>query len=154
MIYCKNKYVLFVLVFALMLLVDFSLNGLASYYYPAVFDNIKQIRENASQYALFDRFIKLILVAPFLETLIFQFGIIEFIKKMKGKDSLAILISALAFSLAHAYSIVYILMMIPSALILAVYYSYLRKGSRTLAYLSVSLLHLCYNTIAFFNNYS
>lgn len=63
-------------------------------------------------------FMLTIVVAPFLETIIFQVIIIEVLIWLRVKSWIAIGVSALLFSFAHYYSLYYILAIFPSGLLL------------------------------------
>lgn len=95
-------------------------------------------------------FMLTIVVAPFLETIIFQVIIIEVLIWLRVKSWIAIGVSALLFSFAHYYSLYYILAIFPSGLLLSYYYYILRMREDVWhALLLVTLLHALINICAF-----
>lgn len=90
----------------------------------------------------------LLLVAPLLETLLFQSLIIElvckFIKRPRNSLYLALILSALAFALNHTYSISYFIFTFVGGLILALAY-FAGRYRRENAVLLVFLIHALYN---------
>lgn len=103
---------------------------------------------------LFARFINLVFFGPLLETLIFQWLIIELIFIFRPWKVLAVMVSASIFAFAHGYGIFHILSVFPMGLVFSTYYLILRKEGKLLAYLSVCCVHACINLFAFIINYN
>jgi len=99
-------------------------------------------------------FILTVLVAPVLETLIFQYGIIELLFRLKNKNKIlyAILASAIVFGLSHYYNIFYVLNSFILGLAFATFYiiAKIRKDINPL-YLLFSI-HSLINLVAFIFN--
>ncbi|MCT4634043.1 MAG: CPBP family intramembrane metalloprotease [Firmicutes bacterium] len=96
-------------------------------------------------------FIAAVGIAPLIETLIFQTAIFYFLRKIQffnDRSCLIILVSALAFGMAHTYSILYILFGFLIGLILAYAYhlSYDRPNS---PFKIIVCVHALRNFIAF-----
>ncbi len=119
-------------------------------FFPETFDHIQVL---TVPYDLFVRFFLLVLIAPFLETLIFQFLIIEGLSKLKAKPLIVVSVSAALFSLAHGYNVVYIVAVFPAGLLFGYYYYILRTEDKAIAFLSVVALHAAFNLLAYMNNY-
>lgn len=93
-------------------------------------------------------FILSVIIAPIVETFIFQFLIIEILLLFKVKHFAIIVISGLLFAVAHFYNLAYILAIVFPGLLFAWYYLYLKVHKKN-AFLSVTLLHACSNLFAF-----
>ncbi|NFP92699.1 CPBP family glutamic-type intramembrane protease [Clostridium sporogenes] len=68
-------------------------------------------------------FILVIIIAPLIETLIFQYSIIKFLRNfniLKNNNIIIILISSILFGLSHPYSLTYII----NTTILGIFLSY------------------------------
>lgn len=90
-----------------------------------------------------------VLIGPFFETLIFQFIIIELIKKVSKKDLIIILSSSILFALSHYFNIYYVLMTLTIGSVMAWYYLLLSKTNKWTAFFSVFLLHSLNNLFVF-----
>lgn len=93
-----------------------------------------------------EAFITVVLFAPIVETLIFQFAIIEI---LKSKFNLTItgLISAIVFGVCHFYNGYYIVFTFLSGLMLA--YIYMLKDTRMKRCLITGFAHTAYNLLGF-----
>ncbi len=93
-------------------------------------------------------FLIAIIVAPFVETLLFQSLIIEivckFIKRPRNNIWIAVLASSSAFALNHTYSISYIIITFLAGFILAFAY-YLGRYRKESAIVLVFFIHSLYN---------
>jgi len=87
-----------------------------------------------------------VIVAPLLETLVFQLGIIETIKK-KRSIFVACLISALFFAVFHLYNAYYFAFTFVSGLMMA--YLYCLKKSVIKGFVVTAGAHACYNLLGF-----
>ncbi len=89
-----------------------------------------------------------VIVAPLLETLLFQSLIIEIIckiiKRPRKNICIALLVSSLAFALNHTYSLSYFIISLCAGMILAVAY-YLGRYRKENAIILVFLIHSIYN---------
>jgi len=96
-------------------------------------------------------FILVVIIAPFLETLIFQTSVFYILNKFsffKNRVVIIILISAMAFGMAHSYSTIYILLGFVMGLVLAyAYHIYMQKKASS--YKVVTLIHSIRNLLAF-----
>ena len=137
----------FCLVFAITFAFKLITALIATYFDPSLTDN-PVVTES-----LVGNFILMVIIAPLIETLIYQFAIIEIGFRLKFHPLLSIIISALAFGLSHHYNIVYVLITTVSGFIYAYYYTALRPQNYTNRFVLVALLHSLFNLIAFLNNY-
>ena len=90
-----------------------------------------------------------VVLYPFIETLIFQFTIIEILRRLNASHVVIILISSLIFGAFHAYHIFYVLSAIGMGALFAFYYIILRDNGAKHAFLYVWLLHGALNGSAF-----
>lgn len=93
-----------------------------------------------------NEFLVAVILAPVIETLIFQYALIETIRQ-KVKPFYACLISASFFALAHIYSPYYVLFAFVSGLLFG--YLYLSRKSVLRACLLVLIAHASYNYIVY-----
>ena len=93
-----------------------------------------------------DQFFIAVLVAPIIETLIFQYALIESIRQ-KIKPSYACLLSAFAFALVHFYSVYYFLFALIGGLTFA--YMYYLEKSVIKSILVVLTAHILYNLLIY-----
>lgn len=119
-------------------------------FFPGTFDHIQG---QFGSYDLFVRFFLHVLIAPFLETVIFQMLVIEGLSRLKVRPLIAVVVSAVLFSLAHSYSVVYMFAVFPAGLLFGYYYYLLRTGDKAIAFLSVAALHAAVNFLTYMNNY-
>lgn len=102
--------------------------------------------------------IAIVIIAPLLETFIFQFGVQEVVirafKNSVFKLWISVFISSLAFALTHYYSLFYILMTLVSGLIYSVFYIIIRDRTKKIgaSFFLTSLLHIGYNLFEFLRN--
>ena len=95
-----------------------------------------------------------VIIAPLIETFIFQYLIIEFLFRFKKIGvNIIILVSALAFGLAHSYSFFYVLVICISGFIYASYYLYLKIKNVKFPFLYIFFLHALSNLLVFILNY-
>jgi CAAX prenyl protease-like protein len=91
-----------------------------------------------------EQFILVVILAPVFETLIFQYSIIDMVLIKFKSEGLAILLSALGFSLIHVYSVQYWVATFLSGLLFAFLFLVLsRKNSKPILY--ITILHAVYN---------
>lgn len=95
-------------------------------------------------------FIVSILIGPIIETLLSQILIIEVLLRAKVKPILCIGVSALVFGISHNYNVFYIIAMVISGFIYALYYYKLRDQGKLNGLLLVFVLHSLNNLLAFF----
>jgi lipoprotein signal peptidase len=93
-----------------------------------------------------------VIIAPLLETFVFQYLIIEILYKLKINDEIIIWVSALAFSLSHYYNFIYILAILFPGFLFSSFYLYLKKSKYKSPFLAVILLHAISNFIVFVIN--
>lgn len=119
---------------------------LATHYDPSLTDNA------SNDYSVWETFILSVIFAPILETLIFQYALIELLLKTRLRPIFVVAISALLFGVNHHYNLVYILVMTVIGFLFALYYMMLRAQGGWNKILLVVLLHALWNLIAFLNN--
>jgi len=92
---------------------------------------------------------KVIFFAPLLETLIFQYFLIEYVFVNKLKKY-AIVLSALSFGLTHYYSIYYIILSFFAGLVLSYTYVFAKnKNLKPSPFFIVFIVHLICNLLSF-----
>lgn len=101
----------------------------------------------------FDHFFLPVIVAPLVETFIFQYAIQDFIlRKIKNAYFFACLISSTLFGLSHYYSPEYILVTFLSGILFSTLYLVSIKKNY-IAFISVAIAHSIYNFIGFCVDY-
>ncbi|MBQ0085702.1 MAG: CPBP family intramembrane metalloprotease [Prevotella sp.] len=100
----------------------------------------------------------LLIFAPIVETLLFQFGVIELLLLLRKNDriyfSIACLISIVLFILSHGFRIEDILGVSAIGISLTYCYAFYRtKESRMKAFGLTSLLHFLYNVLSLMLSY-
>jgi len=102
-----------------------------------------------------NKFVIAVLFAPLIETLIFQFLVIELVlfllKRAKHSygEFFSILVSSFLFSMTHSYSNYYILYAFISGFIYAYFYLFARKRNGMNGYLTVAFVHSFSNFTGF-----
>ena len=100
--------------------------------------------------SLAEIFILTVIIAPLIETFIFQYLIIEFLFRFKKiKVNIIILISVLAFGCSHYYNLIYVLVMCVVGFIFASYYLYLKIKEIRYPFLYICSLHALCNFLVF-----
>jgi membrane protease YdiL (CAAX protease family) len=100
--------------------------------------------------SLLNEIVLVIIIAPIIETLAFQYGIIETLKN-KYKPLTCCIISGFIFGLSHIYNVIYFLFGLISGLIFA--YLYFIGGSIKKGIILVFSTHLIYNSLALILNH-
>lgn len=98
---------------------------------------------------LLEEFYIAVIVAPILETLIFQYIIIESLLNSKIAPIMCVAISALSFGLAHWYNLAYVLVLTGVGFIFGYYYLALRQQFFLNRLIFVVLLHSLSNLLTF-----
>lgn len=94
-------------------------------------------------------FLTIFVIAPFLETLLVQRGIINFILERKPTEYLlACLISSLVFAAFHYYSLPYILKTFLSGFIYGTLYISVKQKNEN-AFLATLITHMVFNGLGF-----
>lgn len=99
--------------------------------------------------SLIEEFIIVVIVAPILETIIFQYLIIETLLNLKLATLPCVIISALLFGVSHWYNLAYVIVLTIVGFIFAYYYVALRHQSYYNKLTLVILLHALSNSIVF-----
>lgn len=104
--------------------------------------------------SLVNIFILSVIIAPIVETFIFQFFLIEFfqftLNKTKYIKHVSILVAGILFGLTHNYNIYYVLVMIVIGVYFAWVYWFISKWKGiSSAFWSVTLIHAISNLIGF-----
>jgi len=102
--------------------------------------------------SLQEEFLIAVIAAPIIETLIFQYFVIETLLNVKLAPLLCIIASALLFGISHYYNIAYVLVTTIVGFIFAYYYMALRHQHYFNKLILVTLLHVLSNLFAFVNN--
>ena len=116
-----------------LILVSLCLKIFLSYLFHFIANNLSIKNIGSNDFSILETIVAVIIIAPLIETLIFQFGIQELIFKLiKISDdkllfSISITISSLLFSITHYGSLFQILIAFTSGLIYATLYTLLTK---------------------------
>lgn len=147
----KNKYLLISFMILFDLAITFSLSLIFSLLKgEEIFEIDFLIDQSLSTVFFFT-----VILAPILETFIFQFLTIESIiwifRKMKIPYEMifSIIISGVAFGSSHAYNIYYVLVAILIGLLYGVYYFIARYHQKMNAFLTICIIHSISNLIGF-----
>ncbi|WP_113651509.1 CPBP family intramembrane glutamic endopeptidase [Pedobacter namyangjuensis] len=101
--------------------------------------------------SLAEEFIIVVVVAPILETIIFQYIVIETLTRFKIMPIICVFISGILFGMAHWYNLIYVVVLTIVGFIFAYYYLALRHQNPVNKLVLVTLLHALSNLIAFFD---
>lgn len=96
-------------------------------------------------------FFAAVIFAPIIETLIFQYGLYNFLDYLKLKNALIIIVlMSFIFSLVHHYHWIYMVATFSSGLILNyLYVTILRSRGELIAVLLTTAMHSSYNLFGF-----
>tara|TARA_B100001250_G_C19495006_1_gene654807 strand:+ start:58 stop:543 length:486 start_codon:yes stop_codon:yes gene_type:complete len=94
------------------------------------------------------KFIFIVLIFPFLETLIFQHWPARIIDYFGGKNYLIVLVTSILFGLYHFYSWIYIIFGLCAGVIFILFYLRMKKYS-FYPLLMTFLLHAAHNGVGF-----
>lgn len=101
--------------------------------------------------SLIDKILTLVIFAPIIETLIFQYFIIESLLLIRRKIYiplyLIILVSGIVFGLSHNYNIYYVISTILIGVIYGFFYLIAKFNTRMNAYTSIVIVHSFANLI-------
>ncbi|WP_347067335.1 CPBP family intramembrane glutamic endopeptidase [Flavobacterium sp. WV_118_3] len=99
-------------------------------------------------------FVLTVILAPVVETLIFQYGIIELSLKVRSRytKEMALIVSALVFGIEHGYNTIYIVFATIMGVALAFYYLLFKKYTTGFAIVAIMVLHALLNFISFLLN--
>lgn len=104
----------------------------------------KDVSESFQFGSLMNQIFLLVILAPVLETLIVQYGIIDFTLSKFKSNTLAIILSAIVFGLFHFYSAQYMVATFFSGVLFAfIYLIFKAKNGRPILF--VTVLHASYN---------
>ena len=100
------------------------------------------------------KFILTVIVTPIIETLIYQYAIIEIVFRIlkSNKTTIAILLSSVIFGLSHFYSITYITATFILGLLFSCVYVIARKRNDVNPYWLLTVIHGSINLMAFIVN--
>lgn len=141
----KCKLILFVVIFNLLMSLFFS--SIAHFFFDK--EMLEGFKNNFGS-TLKEQVLWIVIIAPFFETLFYQYAIIETANKIVN-PFISCIISALIFGLSHTYNIFYFLFAVITGFLFAtIYYA----GSITKRGIFYTILaHSIYNAIAFILNY-
>ncbi|MEO4007123.1 CPBP family intramembrane glutamic endopeptidase [Flavobacterium sp. CAU 1735] len=100
-------------------------------------------------------FVLTVILAPVVETLIFQYGIIALSLRIRSKynKEIAIILSALIFGMEHGYNTIYMVLATIMGAALAFYYLLFKKYTTGFAVAAIMVLHALLNFISFLLNH-
>lgn len=132
-----------------LVLVVVLLNCLNSYIFEVVATLFSRFSDEGfnENYSNKEKLILFVIVGPILETLLFQYTIIEFCKRKKMALEYCCLLSAFIFSSMHLYNVFYFLYAFVAGTLLA--FLYLSGKSKKNAILITAAAHIIFNGIVF-----
>lgn len=132
------------LIFLIMLL-----NFLNNYLFSLIsnFFDISLNKGFNDQYTIKEKVVLFVIVAPLIETLLFQYTVIEICKSIKMRLRYCCIISAFTFGLLHLYNIFYFLYAFSGGLLFA--FLYVRGKNQKNAIILPLVAHTIYNGIVF-----
>ena len=102
--------------------------------------------------SLTEHFMASVIVAPVMETYIFQRGIINFVLlTIKSNQLVAVLLSATGFGLTHTYSTPYVIVTFFIGILYGIIYLSFR-AKKVVAFWYLTIIHASYNLCAFLTN--
>lgn len=131
------QFMLFIIL--LNFLSSFIFSTLAELFYSSLGEGFNR------NYSFNEKIVLFVIIAPILETLIFQYAIIEICKRIKMALKYCCLVSALAFAIFHLYNIFYFLYAFIAGLMFA--YLYIKGKNIRNAILYSLIGHVIYNGI-------
>ena len=138
----KNSFY-FLVTFSIYFAFQFVTAVIANYFNP-------ELTESGFQSSsLLEELVAVVIVAPVLETIIFQFIIIEALLKLKLETLPCIIISALLFGVSHWYNLAYVGVATVVGFVFAYYYLALRHQRNYNKLTLVILLHALSNLFVF-----
>jgi hypothetical protein len=151
-IYDRFKSNGFVALFVFLVILDNTYNFISGYIISLYDEILLDIDPYFEGFSLMGILFLTVIIAPLLETFVFQYLIIEILYKLKINDEIIIWVSALAFSLSHYYNFIYILAILFPGFLFSSFYLYLKKSKYKSPFLAVILLHAISNFIVFVIN--
>ncbi|TDX14330.1 CPBP family intramembrane glutamic endopeptidase [Flavobacterium sp. S87F.05.LMB.W.Kidney.N] len=133
-----------------LILLVILLNFLNNYIF-SVISNLFDISLNKGfndSYTVKEKIVLFVLVAPLIETLLFQYVVIEIFKSLKMKLKYCCVLSAFVFASFHLYNIFYFLYAFTGGLLFA--FLYIRGKNQKGAILLPLVAHIIYNGFVFF----
>lgn len=148
---CSGRVPFFLVMGLLNLAISLLTSLLGSVYRPESFST--DIFDGWSLVAVF--FVSVI-AGPFVETLIYQFALIEGTLYYTGKNRrgvfLAMFVSAFIFGVSHSYNLVYMAAAMCMGLSLALTYIQFKRRHNISPFIGVYAIHSCINLVAFIVN--
>jgi len=129
----------------------FSLSLVNGYIFQFLSNNIFHIKNNKiDDFSQIEKIIVIMIIAPILETLIFQHILYILLKKIKIKnDIICIIIMSLIFSQVHWYNWLYVIMTFIGGLILNSFYIKINNNTPKYSYAITVLFHALFNLYGF-----
>ncbi|WJS94594.1 CPBP family intramembrane metalloprotease [Flavobacterium johnsoniae] len=136
-----------------LILLVILLNFLNNYIFSVVSDlfDVPLNEGFNDHYTIKEKIVLFIIVAPFIETLLFQYAVIEISKSIKMALKYCCLVSAFAFAAFHLYNFFYFSYAFVTGLLFA--YLYTRGKNQRSAILLPFIAHVIYNGIVFIGKY-
>ncbi|KAF2343002.1 CPBP family intramembrane glutamic endopeptidase [Flavobacterium tistrianum] len=136
-----------------LILLIILLNFLNNYLF-SVISNLFDISLNKGfndHYTIKEKIVLFVIAAPLIETLLFQYAVIEIFKSIKVKLKYCCFLSAFIFGSFHLYNIFYFLYAFVGGLLFA--FLYLRGKNQKNAILLPLVTHIIYNGLVFISKY-
>ena len=100
----------------------------------------------------FEEFFLVVLIAPVIETYLFQHIIIKFLEKKLSKNIYILMICSLVFGLMHTYNIVYFFKACISGFLYSLLYLIIKQSKNKNPIMYVIICHSLYNLTGFLIN--
>lgn len=142
-----NKLRLFLFSFLFLLFITFLL----SYIGNMIGGDETFVNDLVQDKGLITGFVSIVLIAPILETFLFQFIVIElcYLIKIRSIKYVAISLSALLFALIHFYNLIYFIAALVIGVGFAFCYTVFRKYGVKFAFWGIVLIHALINLVSF-----
>lgn len=149
----KIKDVILSLNYWQLILLIIVLNFLNNYIFSVVSDlfDVPLNQGFNDHYTMKEKIVLFIFVGPLIETLLFQYAVIEISKSTKMAVKYCCLLSAFAFASFHLYNVFYFSYTFVAGLLFA--YLYTRGKNQRSAILLPFIAHVIYNGIVFITKY-
>ena len=143
LVFIKKKYLSLLFIFYLLLTI---LNGYFFNWVNNTFFNFTNETENGLRdFSRNEKFMLIVIMAPLVETVIFQYLPIRILEKLRLENNwVKIILTSFLFSLFHFYNPIYVAMTFVSGMLLNKFYLECRTKS-SLYILLTALLHSMYN---------
>lgn len=122
------------------------------FFYAPIVSLLSEAKQSVTQFNPIRSLLYSLLIAPLIETFIFQFLFIEFLQHLKIKNQLIIIFSSLLFGTAHYtnnYTLVEVLITSVYGIFYAFFYLSGKKNKAVNAFVATTIIHSGYNLFVY-----